>query len=372
MPASRTRVHFDARWILVEDRFDGVSRYSHELAHALARRNDLELVWIVHDPRQLEKLPAGAHVLANDPNDGLRELRLPRTLNRAGARIVYSPFFVMGTLGKHYALALTIHDLIYFTHRTPPQWLPWHVRLGWRLFHLTYWPMRWQLNRAHHVATVSDTAKRALLRARATRREISTVPNAPSESFQREARSHADSNEVLYMGAFTPYKNVECLIRGVSLVPDITLHLCGKIPEGRRSSLQNSIDDAGVTDRVVLHDGVSDAAYVELLDRCRAALSASRLEGFGLPLIESQQAGTPFVAADTEIFREVGGESVLTFDPDDPSQVAQHLRALADPETNLRYSKLGLENAKRYSWDVSAERAAAVIADLVRGSAARE
>ena len=73
--------------------------------------------------------------------------------------------FTIGTLGKKFKLVLTIHDMIYFTHRTPPQWLPWHIRLGWRLFHLTYWPMRWQLNKADIVATVSATARQALLDA---------------------------------------------------------------------------------------------------------------------------------------------------------------------------------------------------------------
>ena len=136
------KVFYDARWILVENRFDGVSRYSHELARELAKQPDIDITWIIHDERQLKKLPQGAHLMANDPNNGIAELGLPRRLNKAGAEIVYSPFFVMGTMGKKYKLVLTIHDLIYFTHRTPPQWLPWLTRLGWRLFHLTYWPLQ--------------------------------------------------------------------------------------------------------------------------------------------------------------------------------------------------------------------------------------
>lgn len=355
------KVFYDARWILVENRFDGVSRYSHELAWALHRQSDLELTWIIHDKRQLDKLPRGEYVLANDPNNGLAELRLPRLLNKAGAEIVYSPFFVMGTLGKKYKLILTIHDLIYFKHRTPPQWLPRHVRLGWRLFHLTYLPLRWQLNRADHIATVSQTAKRELLAANATRRQITTVCNAVNEDFTMKDSDHYKKNTIVYMGAFTPYKNVECLIDATALLPDITLHLCSKIPPARRPSLEAYIAEKDTTDRVILHNGVTDDVYRELLQNARCTISASRIEGFGLPLIEAGQAGVPFVAADIPIFREIGQDAVLYFNPDKPKQIAAHVQQLADKKFSQKIIKKGRENAARYTWDLSAQHAADII-----------
>ena len=355
------KVFYDARWILVENRFDGVSRYSHELAHALAKQPDLELTWIVHDTRQLKKLPKGAHILVNDPNNAIKELILARKLNKAGADIVYSPFFVMGTLGKKYKLVLTIHDMIYFTHRTPPQWLPWVTRLGWRLFHLTYWPMRWQLDRANHVATVSETAREELLVARATRRPITTVPNAVSDTFTASDTDHASKGGVVYMGAFTPYKNVECVIDAVSQVPDITLHLMSKMPPSRRVEIEQLLADKGITERTIIYDGATDEQFRGALADARCAISASRLEGFGLPLIEAQQAGVPFVAADTPIFHEIGQDSVLYFDPDDPEQAAVHIQTLANPQISKEYTQKGRKNAARYTWQASATQATTII-----------
>lgn len=360
------KLFYDARWILVENRFDGVSRYSHELAWALHAHSDLDITWIIHDTRQLKKLPKGDYVVANDPNNAIAELRLPKLLNEAGATIVYSPFFVMGTVGKKYRLILTIHDMIYFRHRTPPQWLPWYVRLGWRLFHLTYWPLRWQLNRANHIATVSETAKQELIAAHATKRQITAVCNAAGDTFSAPESDHSISKNVVYMGAFTPYKNVECLIEAIALVPDAILHLCSKIPPSRRPSLVEYITRYGVTDRVVLHDGVTDETYRDLLQNTRCAISASRVEGFGLPLIESQQAGVPFIAADTPIFREIGSDSVLFFDPDSPDQAAAHIQSLADPATSQTYAAKGRKNAARYTWDASARVAATIISDTIK------
>lgn len=360
------KIIYDARYILVDNRFDGISRYSYELAHALARRDDLDVIWLVYDKRQLDQLPHRPAIYANKPQDGWRELWLPRTLNKIGADVVYSPFFLMGTLGKKYKLVLTIHDMIYFTHRTPPHWLAWPVRLGWWLFHLTYWPLRWQLNRADAVATVSDTARQSLLDARATKRHITTVPNAVSGAFlDSKERDHSTMNGVVYMGAFTPYKNVECVIDAVAQVPDVTLHLCGKLPTGRRPAIEARIAGHGITDRVVIYNGSTDDEYKAALAQARCAISASRLEGFGLPLLEAQQFGVPFVAADTPIFREVGQESVLFFDPDSPEQAAEHMRALTDKATSQKYIFLGRQNAARYSWDHSAAISSEVFDTIV-------
>lgn len=360
------KVLYDARWILIENRFDGVSRYTHELAHAMAARDDLEMVWLIHDLRQLEKLPQGDYLLANDPNNFLAEMfTLARRITKAGYRLVYSPFFIMGTLGKRYKLVLTIHDMIYFTHRTPPQWFPWYVRLGWWLFHTSYAPMRWQLNHADVVATVSETARQELLDARATKREIVAVTNAVNPNFADPTpHEHYKSNSVVYMGAFTPYKNVECLVDALALLPDVTLHLCGKMPPVRRPVLEQRMRDRGVFDRVVIYDGATDEQYKQALSEARCSISASRLEGFGLPVLEAQQRGVPFAAADTPIFHEIGQESVLYFSPDSPEEAAECIRRFADRPTSEDYIARGFDNIARYTWTASAERAGQICRQL--------
>ena len=362
------KILFDARWILVDNRFDGVSRYSHELAHAMAAEKGVEMAWLVHDKRQLEKLPKGDYVLANNPNDIVKEtFQLAKTINASGYTHVYSPFFMMGTLGKNYKLVLTIHDMIYFKHRTPPQWLAWHVRLGWWLFHLTYWPMRWQLNRADAIATVSDTARQELIDAKATKRDITTVSNAVGETFTHNKltkRAHSNSNGIVYMGAFTPYKNVECLIDAIALLPNITLHLCSKMPPMRRVELEARMKKNGVFERVVMYDGATDEQYRTALLGARCSISASRIEGFGLPVLEAQAMGVPFIAADAPIFHEVGADSVLYFNPDSPEQAADAITSLADDTFSQNMIKKGIKNSTRFTWSNSAKSALVLVAKI--------
>ena len=73
---------------------------------------------------------------------------------------------------------LTLHDLIYYRHRTPPTEFAWWVRVGWRLLYASYAPQRLLLNRADEIATVSETVAGEIAEHRLTRRPVTVVPNA--------------------------------------------------------------------------------------------------------------------------------------------------------------------------------------------------
>ena len=360
------KILYDARYLLVDERFDGVSRYTLGLAEALERRSDTEMTWLISDERQLAKLPAAPHVLVNDPKNALRELFLPRLLGRHKTDVVYSPFFMMGSVGRRYPLILTIHDMIYFHFSTPPYQFSWWIRLGWRLFHLTYWPMRITLNQASAVATVSTTARIELEQARATKRTIATVRNAVDQSSTPPRVDHSASHRIVYMGAFMPYKNPECLIDALANLPDVTLDLMSKIVPERRHELEERARRLGVAERVVFHDGVSDEEYHAALANARCLVTASKIEGFGLPIIEAQQQGIPVVCSDIPIFHEVGAHSVLYFDPDSPLALAAKIQKLADKATNEDFVQRGFDNAKRFTWDASAEQAIALCEQVLR------
>mgnify|MGYP000963784528 CR=1 FL=1 len=346
---------------------DGIGRYSSGLAYELAEHPNVDLTLLIYDKRQLSSLPDVPYILTNNPTNLWREFLIARVLKPHNFDIVYSPFFIMGSFHRSYRLILTIHDLIYFTHKTPPQWLPWYVRVAWRLFHVSYVPLCKLLNTADAVATVSETARQELLAHRVTTRPIYTVLNAVSQDFvARASDNHAASNHIVYMGAFTPYKNVECLIEALTELPDIYLDLCSKIPAKRRRELQNFIVDKDVLDRVIIHDGVSDEEYRELLRDARCLATASRLEGFGLPIIEAQQAGVPVVCSDIPIFHEVGQGSVLFFSPDQPEQAAKQIAALADADTSRDLIQRGYENVARYSWKESAAAAAKLCRSVLK------
>ncbi len=69
-----------------------------------------------------------------------------------------------------------------------------------------------------------------------------------------------------------------------------------------------------------------DPMLRELYRRAAALVQASEAEGFGLPLVEAAQHGTPIVARDLPVFREVAGEHAFYFDAGTPEDLAERLR----------------------------------------------
>lgn len=350
-----TRIFFDARFIRYEHH-DGISRFSAGLAEALHAQRPITA--IICDQRQLLKLPRGIdYLMANDPTDFWRELTLARKLNRAGAEVVFCPMQTMGSFGRRYKLILTLHDLIYYNHPSPPPALPWHIRLVWRLFHLSYLPQRVLLNRADAVVTVSETTKRLMLRHRLTKRPITVIPNAAGslargyEHRQPEVRPRLESN-LIYMGSFMDYKNVETLVRGMALLPDHRLHLLSAISKERRAQLEGLAGDSA--SRLVFHGGVSESEYHRLLDASVALVSASLDEGFGIPLVEAMQRGIPVICSNIEIFREIGGPAALFFDPRDEGSFAAAVKGFDDALVWKERSLASIEQSKRFDWSLSA------------------
>jgi glycosyltransferase involved in cell wall biosynthesis len=343
-------LHFDARFIRT-DRHDGISRFSAELAKALHAK--VHLIAIIHDLRQLDFLPTGIeYVVLNNPQAPV-ELFIAKKLNLLGATHVFSPMQVMGSWGRKYKLVLTLHDLIYYRHRKPPQDLSLLVRIIWRLYHLSYQPQRWLLNRADAVATVSRATKMLIAKHHLTNREVVVVYNAPEKITDPADREKAQSKNLIYIGSFMPYKNVETLIRGSGLLPGFTLHLLSRISETQRSSYEILARQVGAN--LVFHNGVTDEEYKDLLVNGFALVSASKDEGFGIPLVEAMQLGTPVVVSELEIFNEVAGSAGSFFDPDSPESFSKAVMSLDNQKAWSDKSKLSLNQAKEFDWSKSAD-----------------
>ena len=131
---------------------------------------------LISDERQLAHLPAAPWVRVSAPTS-IREPLVARQVNRLAPDVVFSPMQTMGTLGPPTTrLLLTLHDLIYYRHRTPPPEFAAPIRLLWRLYHLAWWPQRLLLNRADAVVTVSETSAALIATHRLTRRPVTVVP----------------------------------------------------------------------------------------------------------------------------------------------------------------------------------------------------
>ena len=352
------KIVVDCRYVRT-DQHDGISRYTAGVVTALAARHPVTM--LISDERQLAMLPALPWALASGPTSA-REPLVALQVNKLEPDVVFTPMQTMGTLGRRYKLVKTLHDLIYYRNRTPPRDLNPVIRLLWRLYHLAWWPQRLLLNRADAVATVSATTKHLMQEHRLTSRPIVIVGNAPepAPADAPAVRAMPSAHELVYMGSFMPYKNVETLARALHELPGYRLHLLSRIGDGDRERLLA----LAPADTLVIHDGTSEADYLSLLETATALVTTSLDEGFGLPLVEAMSLGTPVVVSDIPIFREIGGEAALYAPATDASAVASAIRRLEDPSEWEARSIASRAQAARFSWDRSAETLLATLEGL--------
>ncbi|TFB70020.1 glycosyltransferase family 1 protein [Cryobacterium sp. Hz9] len=354
------RIIVDCRYVRL-GQHDGISRYTAGLVTELGRLHPLTM--LISDHRQLALLPALPWQLVSAPTSMLEPL-VALSVNRLKPDVVFSPMQTMGSWGRKYRLYLTVHDLIYYRNRTPPRDLPTFIRLLWRVYHLSWWPQRLLLNGADGVVTVSETTRSLIIEHHLTRRPITVVPNA-ADSVRGipSHRSIPETTRLIYMGSFMPYKNLDTLVLALADLPDYDLHLLSRVSETEQVRLTRLAPQA----RLVFHDGVTDEEYHLLVRSATALVTASLDEGFGIPLVEAMSLGIPVVVSDIPIFREIGGDAALYFDPRKADAIAAAVRRLAVPGEWAARSAQSIDQAARFTWAGSARTLLGVLEGTAPG-----
>jgi glycosyltransferase involved in cell wall biosynthesis len=96
---------------------------------------------------------------------------------------------------------------------------------------------------------------------------------------------------------------------------------------------------------------VSDRKLFGLYKDAQAFIFPSLSEGFGLPGLEAMASGTPVLASDIPVFREVYSDAVLYFNPEDVDDIANKIMQILT-DKNLRAALVlkGKSHIRKYSW----------------------
>lgn len=349
------KLFFDARYTRT-DYHDGISRYSAELGNALAKLTPV--TFLIYDEAQKKWFPEDASFIRIHAGTSLKEPFTAYILNSYKPDVVYSPMQTIGTLGRRYTSILTPQDMIYYRHPTAPRFLPLYVRVGWWLYHQVYWPQRLILKGGDIITTVSHSSARDLKEARMTNKPIQVIYNAPQAFTSYPVRLKKVIKNIIYMGSFMPYKNVETLIAGMQWLPGRTLHLLSRISPKRQTELEAHVPNGST---VIFHNGVSDDTYERLLADNALLATASLDEGYGIPIAEAMNMGVPVVVSDIPVFHEVGADGALYFNPHSPNHFAATVKKLDSAVLRKHHIKKGLAHMQTFSWDASARALLEVI-----------
>lgn len=89
--------------------------------------------------------------------------------------------------------------------------------------------------------------------------------------------------------------------------------------------------------RIFHFTGLDDKAIAFLYQHAKFLAFCSYTEGFGLPIIEAIQRGTPVLAANVPVLREVGGDYCVWFEQDDAGELCE---AVEQNQKNSQYKKI--------------------------------
>ena len=207
------------------------------------------------------------------------------------------------------------------------------------------------VSRAAAVITVSETVRRTLAE-HFRPRKLFVVPNA-GDHLPVLPRSPPGDARLLHVGHLEPRKNLELLLRALALEPALPgLDLAGapKLDEDER--LRGLAQDLGLAGRVRFLGAVRDEELPGLYSRCAAVVIPSRLEGFGIGVLEAQRAHVPLAIAAAGALPETAGADVPRFAPDDAPGCARAVRAALEMERETLAEHA--RRAERFSWDASA------------------
>jgi glycosyltransferase involved in cell wall biosynthesis len=365
----------------------GVGWYLHCLLTELAHREDLQLrlygrsVFVHASDEQiagdLPRGPAIAMVAHQVPDDLsvssrwlVRILRMlePLIIAADGNRVVFAPNFVPPKRFRwaRGGLVVTVHDLS-FRH------------VSWTLHDDTRRELAAQLERtlarAHLVLTDSETVQQELIasgmRTARASRAIPLGPGHLSTATTAALPAEIPHRFALHVGTFEPRKNLAMLLRAWQQLHSgaqvtLPLVLCGA--PGWKNEELRPILRQGEDARWLINLGyVSDAVLGELYRRATIVCCPSLYEGFGLPVLEAMRMGTPVLASDIPVHREVAGGAAVLLPPDDPTRWATDAAALASDEDRRRELAVrGLSRAGEFSWRRAASDTAAAWAAAAR------
>lgn len=266
---------------------------------------------------------------------------------------------------------VTIHDASVFDH---PEWFrpafaSW-TRLSWKIL----------AKRAKAIVTVSEFSKQRLQHfLNIPAEKIHVVYNGVGESFKPQGQKQINEMKkkfglnkpyFLSVGTLEPRKNLKALICAWELanLKGYGLFIAGAESVGHVFNVTDLISvarHAAYPFRELSVTYVSDEDLPAVYAGATAFVYPSLYEGFGLPILEAMACGTPVIASDSAVFREIYSDAAIPINPREPQELAHAMRNIIEDKSlaeNLR--QRGFEKAVQLSWDESARKTQSIIRNI--------
>lgn len=362
------RIAVNTRFLL-RDKMEGFGWYTYEVTKRLVEAHPEHQFIFFFDRPFDERFVFGPNVEAVVLNPPARhpllfiywfEVAVNRALKKYKADIFFSPDGYL-SLRTSVPQVGVIHDLS-FEHY--PKDIPFLARHYLRFFFSRF------ARKAKHLITVSNASKEDFIKTYGIdSTKITVAYNGCSTQFkpvdtptkQQYQETYANGRPYfVFVGAIHPRKNVQRLLDAFALFKSRTNAETQLVIVGSAMWKKASY---GITVPESVQTEVHFTGHVALEELAKIMASAAALtyvpyfEGFGIPLVEAMQCGTPIICGNQTSLPEVAGDAAILCDPFSVEEIAESMERLTgDTGLQQQLSMKGLDRSKHFSWDISAER----------------
>lgn len=295
-------------------------------------------------------------------------------------------FFHTLSLKRPFPTVVTIHDVI-------PLVFPKHYPIGMK-GKINFILQKMALNNCKFIITDSEASKQDIMKyLKIKQTKIVVVPLATDPKFKalsdtellRVRRKYQLPGQfLLYVGDAGWNKNLPFLIEGflqiirslklsnlkLVLVGGVFLKDVEDIDHPELESLKRTnrlIKEYRMEDKIVRPGNLDDCELVAFYNLATIYVQPSLYEGFGLPILQAFSCGTPVVSSNRGSLREIGGKAAVYFDPENLNQFISIVKEiLENTSLQIKLSRLGLEQVKKFSWDKVINETKSVYEEAVR------
>jgi len=267
---------------------------------------------------------------------------------------------------------VTIHGLEYeFCPRAYSFWQRFYMRLVIKN------SCRW----AKSIVSVSENTKKDLVRLYGVKKEKIEViyegisdNNFKSSPMMKQSLAENTDDIIsnyksyfLFVGRLEERKNICGIVEAFEILKEKyniphKLILVGKFGFGGEK-IKRKIDGSEYKNDIIMTGYASEEDKHYLLANADAFLFTTFYEGFGLPILEAQNIGTPVVSSNVSSMPEVAGDSAILVDPKSTEAIVEAVhRLISDESWKNDIIEKGYRNVKRFSW----EKCARKIADIIK------
>jgi len=168
-----------------------------------------------------------------------------------------------------------------------------------------------------------------------------------------------EDNYILYIGGFSPRKNILGLIEAFSLLPKKLLDSRKLVIAGNKGIsyeiYKKRAETLHIGDKVIFPGFIPMEDIPHLYNCAELFVYPSFYEGFGLPPIEAMACGIPVIASNATSIPEICGDSCIFIDPYNAYDLRDSIvNVLTDLELRDSLIQMGFQKAKSYNWDTTA------------------